>query len=91
MKDKFLPHYQRIGKNVRYTRIRIGWTQEELAHKCSVNREQISRIENARRDYMYSTLLEVCDALDKTIYEISQEDADAEAFDLEYKIKKKNQ
>jgi len=84
MKEKFLLHYQTIGKNVRYLRIQQGLTQAELAHECSVNREQISRIENARRDYMYSTLLEVCAVLGKTISEISQKNEDAEAFHLKY-------
>ncbi|MFD0767148.1 helix-turn-helix domain-containing protein [Mucilaginibacter lutimaris] len=70
MKEKFLQHYQTIGRNVRILRELKGWTQQELANRCSVNAEQISRIENARRDYMFSTLLEVCDALGVTIEEI---------------------
>ncbi|QHS56552.1 helix-turn-helix transcriptional regulator [Mucilaginibacter sp. 14171R-50] len=88
MKDKFIIHYETVGRNVRYFRFLNGWTQAELAHRCSVNAEQISRIENARRDYMHSTLLEVCEALEKSIFEIMQRNDDAELYHLEY-VKKK--
>lgn len=70
MKEKYIDHYQTIGKNVKALRTSKGWTQAELAHRCSINAEQVSRIENARRDYMHSTLLEVSEALDVDILEI---------------------
>jgi transcriptional regulator with XRE-family HTH domain len=89
MKVKFLIHYQTIGKNVRYLRNINGWTQEDLANKCSINREQVSRIENASRDYMYSTLLEVCEAFDKTIIEISQQNDEADKFHKKFIGKKR--
>ena len=73
MKEKHLKHYQTIGENVKALRIKRNWTQVQLASRCSVNAEQISRIENARRDYMHSTLLEVCDALEVSIFEIMKE------------------
>lgn len=74
MKEKYLSHYRTIGKNVKELRLGKGWTQVELASRCSVNAEQISRIENARRDYMHSTLLEVCEALGVSIFEIMKPD-----------------
>ncbi|KQR66932.1 hypothetical protein ASF92_19465 [Pedobacter sp. Leaf176] len=70
MKKKFEEHYKTIGINVKKLRNAQKLTQLQLANKCSVNREQISRIENARRDYMYSTLLEVCEALNVSVFEI---------------------
>jgi DNA-binding Xre family transcriptional regulator len=70
MKEKYLEHYRTIGKNVRDLRLMKGWTQADLANRCSINAEQVSRIENARRDYMHSTLLEVCDALDVSVIDI---------------------
>ncbi|GAB2683491.1 hypothetical protein GCM10027037_00420 [Mucilaginibacter koreensis] len=73
MKEKFLKHYSVIGNNVKALRLSKGWTQVELAHRCSVNAEQISRIENARRDYMHSTLLEVCEALDVNVLKVMSE------------------
>jgi transcriptional regulator with XRE-family HTH domain len=70
MKDKFKSYFDTIGSNVRRIRTEKGWTQDELASRCSVNREKISRIENAKKDYMYSTLLEVCEGLEIDVSEI---------------------
>ncbi|OOQ60075.1 hypothetical protein BC343_27085 [Mucilaginibacter pedocola] len=80
MKEKFLKQYETIGKNVRFLRIKKGWTQDELAHRCSINAAQVSRIENARRDYMYSTLLEVCEALEVDYCKITKTNPEAEGF-----------
>lgn len=73
MKVEFKMHYKIIGDNVRKFRKQLGWSQEDLAQRCSVNAAKISRIENARSDYMHSTLLEVCNALGKELSEIIQE------------------
>lgn len=70
MKEKFIPHYQIIGQNVRELRLKQGLTQLELANRCSINREEVSRIENARRDYMHSTLLEVCEGLGISVVDV---------------------
>ena len=70
MKTEFHDLYKVIGANIKFFRIELGWTQDELASRCSVNRAKISKIENARRDYMFSTLLEVCKALDKNLEEV---------------------
>ena len=70
MKDKFKSHFEIVGNNIRRIRIDKNWTQEELANRCSVNREKISRIENAQRDYMHSTLLEVCAGLEVDILDV---------------------
>jgi len=70
MKDIHLSVYENIGRNVKKFRTSLGWTQDELASRCSVNRAKISRIENARKDYMFSTLLEVCAALGVELHQI---------------------
>lgn len=42
----------------------MQWSQDELARRCdTVNSAKISKMENAREDYNFITLLEVCDAL----------------------------
>ncbi|TZF86162.1 helix-turn-helix transcriptional regulator (plasmid) [Pedobacter sp. BS3] len=64
MKDEFRNYYVRIGINLRKARVKKNWTQDELANRCSVNSAKISKIENAREDYMFSTLIELCKALD---------------------------
>lgn len=73
--EKFKEIYNAIGKNVKRFRNEKGWTQQQLADKCEdVTRAKVSKIENAYEDYMFSTLLEVCNALGKTLPEISLED-----------------
>ena len=74
MLKKYQDVYQNIGRNVKRFRIEKGWIQQDLADECEgVTRAKISKIENAYQDYMLSTLLEVCNALDKTLDEISKE------------------
>lgn len=70
MKDKFKIQFNNVGSNVKQLRKNRGWTQHELASKCSVNREKISRIENGTKDYMFSTLLEVCEGLDVDVIDV---------------------
>ena len=70
MKVEFKNLYIQIGKNVKFLRNQLGWSQDELASHCSVNRAKISRIENAKADYLLSTLLELCKALRTNLDEI---------------------
>ena len=75
--EKFKHIYNVIGKNVKRFRKEKGWTQQQLADKCEdVTRAKVSKIENAYEDYMFSTLLEVCNALGKTLSEIYIEDGE---------------
>lgn len=68
MEEKHTKIYEMIGNAIRSRRVEKGWSQEQLAHYCeSVNREKISKLENARVDFMMSTLLEILDALDLEI------------------------
>ena len=70
MKDDFKKHFILIGNNVREIKIKNGWTQDDLANRCSVNSAKISKIENAREDYMMSTLIEISKALNVSLKEL---------------------
>ncbi|RQO75617.1 transcriptional regulator [Pedobacter sp. KBW06] len=59
MKEQFYSRYHKIGRNVKTLRLKHKWTQLQLANKCDIDWEQIDRIENARQDYLLSTLLKV--------------------------------
>jgi transcriptional regulator with XRE-family HTH domain len=64
MKDKYKEHLSSVGKKLRAARLTNNWSQEDVASRCdTVNAAKISKMENAREDYNFSTLLEVCDAL----------------------------
>ncbi|WP_028298196.1 helix-turn-helix domain-containing protein [Olivibacter sitiensis] len=70
MKEEFAKQYITIGKNIRKFREEREWSQEDVANRCSVNAAKISKMENARVDYMLSSLLEVCKALGKDLEEV---------------------
>lgn len=81
MNNKYVKKYKNIyiniGQNVKKFREEKGWIQKDLADRCEgVTREKVSKIENAYQDYMFSTLLEVCSALNKTLDEISESNED---------------
>jgi len=68
MIEKHNDVYDRIGSNLKALRKKAGLTQQQLADKCEkVDRAKISDIENAKEDYMFSTLLEIAKGLGVTI------------------------
>lgn len=48
-----------IGKAIRQTRRRRGWTQAELAERCGVRQKDISTLEHGRRVPMLPALVVV--------------------------------
>lgn len=65
MVNKYLEIYKRIGENLKRERQKANLTQKQLAEKTSkLDNSKISDIENAKEDYMMSTLLELSKALE---------------------------
>ena len=65
MVNKYLEIYKRIGENLKRERQKANLTQKQLAEKTSkLDNSKISDIENAKEDYMMSTLLELAKALE---------------------------
>jgi transcriptional regulator with XRE-family HTH domain len=72
MVERYKEVYDIIGNNIKKFREEKKWTQSDLADRCQgVNRTKISKMENGQVNYLLSSLLEVCDALGKTLKEIS--------------------
>ena len=46
----------KIGKKVRHERLRLGWTQEELAEKLDMSASFVSQIERGARSVSIETL-----------------------------------
>lgn len=70
MDDKHSELFKRIGKNLRKKRVELGLTQKQVADKIpKMDRAKISDMENGKEDYVFSKLLNVCDALNMTIEE----------------------
>ena len=70
MKEKHEEFFTAIGNNIRKIRIERGFSQQELANRCDVERGKISKIKNGREDFMVSTLLELAIALEVNIYQL---------------------
>lgn len=63
-------YYLSIGKTLKRKRLSEGLTQEMLAKKIpKMDRAKISDMENGKEDFFFSTLLNVCDALNLTLEE----------------------
>jgi transcriptional regulator with XRE-family HTH domain len=71
MKAQHQKYFLTVGKNLLSLREQMGLSQQELANKCNVDRAKISKIENGRVDFMYSTLIEIANALDIDIGELT--------------------
>ena len=55
-----------LGQRIRAQRIRMGWTQEELAEKMCVPKSTISAYENDRVDIKSSVIVELSELLETT-------------------------
>lgn len=71
MVDKYKEVYLRIGNNVKKIRKDAKLTQVQLAQRTAkLDDSKISDIENAKEDYMFSTLLEVANGLGVDVEEL---------------------
>lgn len=74
MDDKYLKTYKHVGMRIKEKRIELKLTQEELSNRIpKMDRSKISDIENGKEDYLFSTLLKVCDALNTTLPDLLNE------------------
>ncbi|WP_118196900.1 helix-turn-helix domain-containing protein [Albibacterium indicum] len=74
MIEKYEDYYRKVGKRIKTLRTEKGWSQQELANNCDkVDRSKISDMENAKEDFMFSTLLDIEKALGKNIIKIADE------------------
>lgn len=71
MINKYKNIYQRIGDNLKKERKKAVLTQNQLAEKTArLDKSKISNIENAKEDFMFSTLLELTNALEIEIEQL---------------------
>lgn len=68
MEDNFTHAFQKIGNSIRTKRKELGLSQQELADKIpKLDRSKISDMENGKEDFVFSTLLKICEALNTTL------------------------
>ncbi|MBI4387003.1 MAG: helix-turn-helix transcriptional regulator [Elusimicrobia bacterium] len=67
--------YQRLGQRVRQERLRLGWTQEELAEKADLHAAYIGQIERTQKKVSLATVDRLATALEVGIgFLLSQEE-----------------
>lgn len=65
MDDFFSDTYKMIGIALKKRRIEMNLTQKQLSEMTGkIDRSKISDIENGKEDFLFSTLLKLCKALD---------------------------
>lgn len=52
-----------VGKNIRYYRLKIGWTQEKLAIRAKLHSHYLSRLELGQENATLETLEKVAKTL----------------------------
>ncbi len=56
--------YSKIGMRIRQVRKAKGWSQDELAKKCSISMSFLGHIERGSRVMSMETFVNICSALD---------------------------
>ncbi|RFZ85119.1 XRE family transcriptional regulator [Mucilaginibacter terrenus] len=64
IEENLKENYRKVAFNLYTLRTVKGWTQEQLAIFSNVERAKISRIENYREDFLFSTILKLAATLD---------------------------
>ena len=59
----------RLGQKIRRLRKEKGWSQEEFADKCGIQRAHMSLIERGRQNLTLATLENICRNLGVTMSE----------------------
>jgi transcriptional regulator with XRE-family HTH domain len=62
-KERDLARLLEIGSHLKTLRVKAGLSQDELAARCDLTKSNISNIENGKKDYFISTLLEYAKGL----------------------------
>lgn len=61
---------KQFGRNVKAERVRLGYSQETLAEKMSVNREYISRIERGMQNMSLAKIVTLANFLGTNINDL---------------------
>lgn len=64
--------YKLLGKNIKERRKKLGFTQQQLADKMNISLNFMGKIEVAFSKPSLDTLIELADALDTTVSELTK-------------------
>lgn len=66
-KVKIPPERVKLAQQIKNTRIKLGYTQEDMARKLGVIQQYISKIESGRENVSVDTLKRIADAFGKSL------------------------
>ncbi len=64
--------YKLLGKNIKERRKKLGFTQQQLADKMNISLNFMGKIEVAFSKPSLDTLIELADALETTVSELTK-------------------
>ena len=53
----------KFGEHLRFVREKLNLSQDEVASKCDITKGNLSNIENGKKDFNFTTLLEIAKGL----------------------------
>lgn len=62
---------QQFGTNLKSIRERLNLSQDDVAARCDVTKGNLSNIENGKKDFNYTTLLEIAKGLGIRVSELT--------------------
>lgn len=64
------PNYTEIGERIREIRLRLGWSQEQLAEQCGLSKTHMSHIETGNTKGSLPVFLKICNVLQVSLDDI---------------------
>mgnify|MGYP003395185878 CR=1 FL=1 len=64
---KIPPERMKLAQEIRDIRVRLGYTQRDMARKLGVIQQYISKIENGHENFSVDTLKRIADVFDKKL------------------------
>jgi DNA-binding XRE family transcriptional regulator len=60
MKEKRDKHkFEELGQHLKKVREKLALSQDDVAANCDLNKDKISKMENGRKDFFFSSFLEL--------------------------------
>lgn len=60
-----------FGANLKTLRERLNLSQDDVAARCDITKGNLSNIENGKKDFTYTTLLEIAKGLGITVSKLT--------------------
>lgn len=64
MERRYHNELKLLGKKIKYFREKKGWVQLDLELRSDINRTEISKIENGKKNIEFYTIVRLADALE---------------------------